>query len=171
MFVLNLALVDLLYCVICMPSYVFAFLRTYWPFGQTYCQIVMALILVLAHANWFSLGLIAITRCLGLTRKGFWEDFCSYRNITLAIYVAVWIWVLLINIPLYIEKSLTFGFSCQMGKCDIIPTGMDSTLPETVNAIFPHFISFAVPLLIVLVNYLVIWYYVKSASRYLKSKG
>jgi len=134
-FILNLAAVDLVYCVVCLPSYIFAFNRTFWPFGHTWCQVTMALILVTAHANWFCLGLIALTRCLGLLRKNFWAQFCNWTNISL-VFVAVWVWVIAINLPLYMEQMLAFGFNCRMGKCDIILSGLQTqTFPDVFTRV------------------------------------
>ena len=147
-FVLHLAFVDLVYCVFCLPSYWFGFNHTFWPYGDYYCKLTIALVMVTEHANWFCLGMIAITRCLGLVVKKFWDDFCKWTNV-LAILMSSWLWVIAIDWPLWIDRSLAFGFHCKMGKCDVMATGLNSTLPVPLSMVVTWFIPHACTLFFV----------------------
>ena len=131
-FILNLAALELMFCVVCMPTYIFIFAETFWPHNITFCKFIGAFTLLNAHTNWLSIGLIAVTRCVGLMNKRLWERFCSSgKNIAL-LCIFPWVWSLLINLPQYIDPSVEFGFHCQLGKCDLIPTGVTPVLPKAM---------------------------------------
>lgn len=145
-FILNLALFDLMYCLFCLPTYMFSLARTFWPFGTAYCEAAIAMIILIAHLDWFSLGLVAVSRCLALTRKEFWQGICNRNKgrpssgntfTTIAFMFGLqWIYVTAINLPLFMEKSLTFGYHCKMGKCDIIYNGHpEQTFPDLVHMV------------------------------------
>ncbi len=60
LFILNLALSDLLYCVINLPLYAVQFFSGRWPWGASSCVASAAFRYVNAFADWMSLALIAL---------------------------------------------------------------------------------------------------------------
>ena len=129
-FILNLAALELIFCVVCMPTYIFIFTKSFWPHNLFYCKFSAISTFLIVHTNWFSIGLIAVTRCVALTRKRVWKSFCSRRRNIVIICIFPWVWSLLINLPQYIDPSVEFGFHCQLGKCDLVPTGVTPLLPK-----------------------------------------
>ena len=85
-----------------------------------------------AYANWFTIGQIAVTRAVGFVNKEFWEGFCEHRKNIWILFLLPWAWSFLINLPIYIDPSLEFGYHCQMGKCDVVPTGRPAKLPRII---------------------------------------
>ena len=97
-FILNLAFNELLYCTLNLPSYASTYLKRGWPFGYNLCGMSLAFIQVNAYADWISLGLIALSRCMCLIKQTAWSRFCNNRNI-LFVFFSVWIYALLLALP------------------------------------------------------------------------
>ena len=97
-FILNLAFTELSYCTFNLPSYASTYLARGWPFGYNLCGISSAFIHMNAYACWISQGLIALSRCLSLTKPSWWNKFCSQRNI-LIVFVSVWIYAFMLILP------------------------------------------------------------------------
>ncbi len=99
-FLLNLALADLLYCVINLPLYATTYLSHGWPLGQPFCLISAAFRDASAYAEWMALATVAFSRYAGLV----WKDWAS-KNLTgtrgFLLVIATWIWAFAI-------MSLTF---------------------------------------------------------------
>ena len=193
-FVLYLAAMELTFCIVCTPIYIYMYTQTFWlfgPFGQLWCKFVSAWSVLNGNANWFAISLLSATRCIGFTRKSFWVRFCSKtRNVAL-LFTLPWIWSLLFNLPLLIDPSFEYGYDCQLGICDIVPTGQTPVWPvfpktnikvhlnqtewtlrkETQTEYsfqeFTFNVSFFAPsLLMILSSYLVIWYRLRLSFSY-----
>ena len=67
-FVINLAFADFLYCTVNLPLYALNYLNQGWFWGKNLCQISTAFRYVNAFADWMSVAMIAVSRCLTLTR-------------------------------------------------------------------------------------------------------
>ena len=105
-FILHLAFAELVYCTFNLPSYAATYLSRGWPFGYTLCGISSAFIHMTAYADWISLGLIALSRCLNLTKPNAWNKFCNTRNIFIVL-LSVWIYAFLLILPTIIAVRLT----------------------------------------------------------------
>ena len=138
MFILNLAFSDFLYCGISLPLYAMQYFSKRWPLGLTECKIFAAIRYMNAFADWMSLGLVAVSRCMGMVQPIWNEKYMSGLN-GLAIIVAIWLYALfLVTLPLtgvsnsydllpteiitkWILKLVgQFGYNCLVGKCDFI---------------------------------------------------
>ena len=97
-FVLNLSFFEILYCTFNLSIYAATYLTRGWPFGSHLCILSSAFIKMNAFGDWMSLGLIALSRCLSLTKPNFWRKFCSYRNVTCMI-LGIWIYAFLMILP------------------------------------------------------------------------
>ena len=104
-FVLHLAFAEVLYCAFNLPSYAATYLTRGWPFGYNLCGISSAFIHMNAYADWICLGLIALSRCLSLTRPTFWCKMCSHKNI-LVLFLSVWIYAFVLILPTIIVVSI-----------------------------------------------------------------
>ena len=101
LFILNLAFVDLLYCLINLPTYAVQRLRREFPFGLTLSHIFPAYTNMNAFASWMSTGLVAMSRCLSICFPNAWKRFCSRTWVVYSIFVGVWIYVVVILMPIW----------------------------------------------------------------------
>ncbi|KAK8766729.1 hypothetical protein V5799_006490 [Amblyomma americanum] len=64
--IMNLAVADLLFIVVCVPSRGCYYVLSYWPFGDAWCRIVEYLVIVCASASIYTLVLMSLDRFLGV---------------------------------------------------------------------------------------------------------
>ena len=72
--------------------------------GETLCFVTSAFRYVNAFADWMSLGMIALSRCVSLTKPDLGERLFSGRNGKLIILM-VWIYANLLVVPVYFGVS------------------------------------------------------------------
>ena len=90
-FVLHLAFVDLLCCLVLGSIYASMYYPERWPWGSITCQIAYPAILFFTFIDWLSLSFVALSRCINLIKPVFWSNFCDKKiNIILTLAV-VWI--------------------------------------------------------------------------------
>ena len=104
LFVLNLSFFEMLYCIFNLPIYAATYLTRGWPFGHNACVLSSAFIKMNAYSDWISLGLIALSRCLSLTKPHLWRKFCCYRNMA-CIFIWIWIYAFLMILPAIVVVS------------------------------------------------------------------
>lgn len=65
--IINLALADLLFIVLCVPFTAVDYMLPYWPFGDLWCKMVQYLIVVTVYASVYTLVLMSLDRfvCAG----------------------------------------------------------------------------------------------------------
>ena len=101
-FVMNLAIADLLYCAINLPIYSLQFFYQTWDLGWYLCYHTANFRYINAFADWMSVALIAVSRCITVTRIKNFEKFFNKRNRRIII-AFVWIYSVAILIPTYLE--------------------------------------------------------------------
>ena len=62
--ILNLAVADLLFLLVCVPATASDYILMYWPFGLTWCRTVQYIIYVTAYVSIYTLVLMAGDRCV-----------------------------------------------------------------------------------------------------------
>ncbi len=63
------------------------------------------------------------------------------------------------------EKAVgKLGYHCRRGKCDLLRTNIDPN-------VYVHGVGFAVPGVIILLSYVLIWCHVRRSSRFLRNVG
>ena len=72
-FILNLALADFLYCAVNLPLYALQYLHQRWIWGHTLCYITTAFRYINAFADWMSVSMIAVSRCISLSKPALGE--------------------------------------------------------------------------------------------------
>ena len=60
--ILNLAVADLLFLLVCVPATASDYILMYWPFGLTWCRTVQYIIYVTAYVSIYTLVLMAADR-------------------------------------------------------------------------------------------------------------
>lgn len=64
--ILNLAMADLLFIVLCVPFTATDYVLNHWPFGLTWCQAVQYLIYVTSYVSIYTLILMSFDRFLAV---------------------------------------------------------------------------------------------------------
>lgn len=63
--IINLAIADLLFIILCVPFTAWDYAFTYWPFGSVWCKVVQYLIVVCAYASIYTVSrIIYVHPCL-----------------------------------------------------------------------------------------------------------
>ena len=96
LFVLNLAFVDLVYCLVYVPTTAGGYLTSYFerapPFGHGWSYFLPLFNTVTAFVSWMSIALIAVTRCLYIASPSAWKHFCHRKINVYLVLVAIWIY-------------------------------------------------------------------------------
>ena len=66
MLILNLAVADLLFIVLCVPSTATDYVFNSWPFGQVWCKTVQYLIYATSYVSIYTLILMSIDRFMAV---------------------------------------------------------------------------------------------------------
>ena len=118
-FILNLAFADSLYCAINLPLYAMQYLKMRWIWGPDLCYVTTAFRYVNAFADWMSVAMIAVSRCISLTRPELAEKLfggCKGKLIILAI----WVYANLLILPIYTKVSPGVCISVSKGMCNVV---------------------------------------------------
>ena len=102
MFVLHLAVCDILYCAVPLPFYASLYIGEQWVFGVMWCKMTSVLAHVFAYVGWMALALIAIGRALSLGDMDVWKRVCKNGGSKRIIFF-IWIFVLLLIVPSFLE--------------------------------------------------------------------
>lgn len=96
--IVNLALADILFVVLCAPYTAFEYSSTVWPFGDTVCKVSQYMIYVTLHGSVYTLVLMAVDRFIAVVYPVSGMSFRTDRN-TIAAIVFLWIFSFLGLIP------------------------------------------------------------------------
>ena len=119
-FILNLALADLLNCIVNIPIYLVHILHQKWTWGAKSCRLTAYLRHSLTFIAWMSVALIAIHRCNGVLKLGK-ETIFDSKSKRRIILILVWVYGFLLLIPSYFGLFGELGYNCLSGNCYIIP--------------------------------------------------
>ena len=122
LFLMNLAISDLLFVVIGLPAFVYCYAMETWQVGNITCRITGYLLHVTVYVSAYTIAVVAVKRCLVITgptkiRKSSIRsltDASFERNTTLRCIMAVWLAGISLNLPvlfLYEVKSLSETYS------------------------------------------------------------
>ena len=103
-FILHLAVCDLLYCSVILPFYAHVYLGNEWKFGGNWCVMSSILAFLFSYADWMALSLIALSRALSLYGPSFFYDHWTI-NKSRAAMVFVWVLVVAIMMPSFLEVN------------------------------------------------------------------
>ncbi|XP_047471179.1 uncharacterized protein LOC125026642 [Penaeus chinensis] len=137
---LNLVLVDFLYCLVAMPSLLATYLLPveYHSLHQgeaekpvPFCKITGLLRYIMNSAEINTISLISLERCHGILKR---SHLLSSRQ---AIGCCVFVWILSTVLQLAILPSLKFGFNECMFKCDFLAMGWARVLVFLAEGVGP----------------------------------
>ena len=160
--VLHLALCDMLWCLLCLP-YCFLIPLFRWKYPQypgsdTYCRFSIVIGYLTGTLDWLILAFIAVTRAIQIKMPRQWSRFCRNKLYVILLLLLSWVMSFLILLPFFVDPAIGFGYNCLLGKCAIIPTGKPSLdifleYPWLKN-IAPMSASFGIPFVIIGICYL-----------------
>ena len=102
-FVLNLALVDFLHCTIFLPVYTLQMFYKGWFWGKNFCIFIAAFKIINVLAEALSLGMIAVSKCIGLLKPELARNLFS--GLPGKLFIAmIWIYGHLFMMPIYFPK-------------------------------------------------------------------
>ena len=132
------------------------------------------------------MALIAVSRCLYLTKPAIFDKLLGGKRAYLVVF-SVWVYSNILLAPIYTKvraiqscqlqycmysvytpflQSLGhFGYLPRLQKCDMVPDNFIYTEVMTYGIAFP------IPLFLTTVSCFIIWVYVLSAGKYLKTTG
>lgn len=101
-FVINLAVSDLIYCIIPLTFYLTLYFGNDWVFGQIWCQMTIIIAQITCYASWMSLSVIAFVRMMSVWKPQKLREICTEKGSKLII-ISIWIFVILLMIPSFYE--------------------------------------------------------------------
>ena len=114
-----------------MPLYALQTFHIEWflGLGEKMCTVTGAVDYINSFAEWMSVAIVALTKCINLIKPKFgYKWFSGFWGI--CIIASIWIYANAMVIPRYFskfdDKFGTFGYDCRTGKCDIIPSMANS---------------------------------------------
>ena len=101
LFILNLAAVDLTYCLLSLPAQAVQKLTRSFPFGDVPTQILAIFSTINGYVSWMSVALVALSRCLFILN--FWNNLstgCSLGWTIGVVFGLLWVYGFSILVPI-----------------------------------------------------------------------
>ena len=156
---MNLAVADISFLVICVPFQAHKFVSSSWEFNDLTCKLVQYLLYVTCYVTIWTLVIIAIIRYFTVVWKTSMDT--QKRNSkmvprTICLCIMLWIANLCLHIPTLLSHSVKTGGTYYY--CGIT----DWSLKPIIISFF--IFAYALPLLIITLLYLRIIYYLKGVQ-------
>ena len=99
-FILNLSVTDTIYCGLFLTTNAVIYLGSDWPFSPFSCTVWATLSHVTAFADWMSLAMITLSRCMALVHPVKWNRICCRKANLVVMFLASWAWALILVLPI-----------------------------------------------------------------------
>ena len=158
MFVIALAVSDILMSIFCMPFSVVTLFHGRWAFGESFCRFDGFGALTFALASLQTMGLIAVSRYFCIVKP---EKYAVlFKKQRALLYIAVvWCVALVGSVPPFFMKNA--GFEFQPGKAMCLYT-FERNIPY---AVFLGLVYIAAPLTVIKICYAKVFYSVSRSNR------
>ncbi len=112
--IINLAIADLFFIIICVPFTATIFAVPVWPFGTAWCKIYQFMINVTAYASVYTLVFMSLDRYLAVVHPISSMTIRTERNAWIVILVS-WSIILLGNVHVLIAyEEVPYPFNCEI---------------------------------------------------------
>nr|XP_054749667.1 G-protein coupled receptor 84-like [Lytechinus pictus] len=119
-FIIFLAITDLITTAFLAPFFIFTLLKGGWPYAEIYCDILGYAALICLSLSVMSLGLIAITRYVAVTRpKHVFQKQCNTCVIIIAFGVLATLNCLIVILP-ELAQFGSVGYNSDLGHCSML---------------------------------------------------
>ena len=158
MFVIALAVSDLLMSTVCMPFTVLTLFHGRWMFGESFCRFFGFGALTFGMVSMGTMGLIAVSRYYCVVKPE--KYIVLFKKQRALLYIAVvWCVALVGSVPPFFFKN--GGFEFQPGKAMCLYT-FESNIAYTV---FIECVYIAAPLTIITICYTKVFYTVSRSNK------
>lgn len=151
--IINLAVADLLFIVICVPFTAAGYAMPVWPFGTVFCKIYQYMINVTAYASVYTLVMMSLDRYLAVVHAISSMTIRTERNAYVVIILS-WVLIMLLNTPILMQyEKLDYVFHGEdRSACLNIEIVEDPQEGRILYGCFFAF-SYVVPLTLVCILY------------------
>ncbi|XP_022795005.1 G protein-coupled receptor 161-like [Stylophora pistillata] len=158
MFVIALAVSDILISICCMPFTVVTLFYGQWIFGETFCRVNGFEVFTFAVASIYCMGVIAISRYFCVVKPE--RYLVLFRKEKISFYIAfAWLAALVGSVPpIFFEKG---GFEFKPGKGMCLYT-FESDIGYTL---FVGFVCITAPLTLITISYVMVFRAVSRSNR------
>ena len=190
-FILHLALMDLLHCTLIVIPLGIQFSSDQSPLGKNSCRIILYGGVATMVVDMLALSLVALSRCLDIMMKERWTKFCEkWRNIFFLIFPTWMVGVITVIFFLIIEQDgIETGWKCATGGCGWIhscekqsesytATGIETLYTNCSDGTslwrLTYFATLFVPcicIMIIISSYIGIWNKVRRSTKYFQTLG
>lgn len=122
--IINLAVADLLFVILCIPFTATDFVLPFWPFGNFWCKMVQYLIIVTAYASVYTLVLMSLDRYLAVVHPISSMSWRTENHAIIAICIA-WAMIFAISTPAFFVhgefQDMDGSSSENLTACRILP--------------------------------------------------
>ena len=156
---LNLAIADISFLVVCGTFLALHYALTVWPFGDIMCRIVQFLLYVTCYVTVYTLIAVSAVRYLTVVYGPSATFIKTKRNILLLIF-AIWFVFLLAKIPVLVVHGVSHNDKNNRTECII------SGKTEAQNLFASFFVfAYALPLLLIVTLYLLILCHLREKKQ------
>jgi allatostatin receptor len=103
--IINLAVADLLFIIICVPSTAVSFAMHWWPLGEFFCKMYQYSVHVTAYASVYTLVFMSLDRYLAVVHPISSMTIRTERN-TAIVIICSWIVICTVNIPVALAHEV-----------------------------------------------------------------
>ncbi|PIC18086.1 hypothetical protein B9Z55_024105 [Caenorhabditis nigoni] len=164
LFLVSLAVSDLLVSVLVMVFAAVNDILGYWPFGQFYCQFWISFDITTCTASILNLCAISLDRYWHISRPMVYIRYCNRRRIN---YVIVLVWLISAGIgaaPL----GFDFGSKVTINSLTGLPVcEMRLPLPYAISS---SMVSFFLPAMVMVILYTKLYLYARKHVRSIKTQ-
>lgn len=161
--VLNLAVADLLFILICIPFSAVRYTASTWIFGDKWCKVVNYLNFISAWGSAYTLMLLCIDRLLAIVFAVKSKRLRIRRNYILAIIIS-WIGILLANIPTWMYHGIhEYNRDGRIRKTCRLLSNVGQYSIETYHLI-NFLVGFALPVAVMVILYTIIIVFLKRQN-------
>ena len=164
MFVVTLAISDILMSTCCMPFSVATLVRGQWMFGEAFCRFHGFGVFTFGLASLHTMGIIAVSRYFCVVKR---EKYIAlFKKQRTLVYIAVvWCVALIGSVPPFFFEHI--GFEYQPGKVMCLYT-FDSNIAYTI---FIECVYIAAPLTLIAFCYSKVFHTVSRSNRVFSSEN
>ncbi|XP_023348763.1 allatostatin-A receptor [Eurytemora carolleeae] len=161
--ILNLAVADLLFLIMCVPFTAVDYVLMSWPFGLVWCRTVQYLIYVTAYVSIYTLVLMAGDRFLAVVFPVSSLSIRTMQHAKVAI-ASTWVIIFLVSLPVWFSHNILSHNGVDFCQFD--------SLQHSYFGFHVGFFvtSFALPVVLILIMYIIMLSRLWASTTYRISK-